>query len=71
MDYGRDVVDEEERDQSPRNPSGSPAGSLAGLLLADKVNDGSEVEIPSLGVTITKDDLAEDEVDEYEAAWWR
>jgi hypothetical protein len=37
------------------------ASSLAAMILADSLRKGNSVEIPSLGITITKSDLGEGE----------
>lgn len=38
-------------------PSKSVASTLAAMLIFDSIREGNEFEIPSLGITITKEDL--------------
>lgn len=56
-----DFSQEEKRTDNPLPiPTRSVGSTLAAMLIFDNVREGNEVEIPSLGITLTKDDLGEE-----------
>lgn len=52
-------AEEPARQQAP-HPTERAASDLAMMMLVDSLNKGNTVEIPSLGITLTKDDLRAD-----------
>lgn len=48
-----------EQQQPPTNAVSTIAGALAAMVLEERLRNGGTVEIPSLGIVITKDNVKE------------